>query len=416
MRKRETTGLTILAIVIGLIVVVGLVWANHRFVSQDQGGNSFIAGWWGTRLYFTQGISPYSDEATAEIQKMVEQYGSASGKETAMFVSPFYAFIFYTPVALTDDIVLARTAWMTILEVALAVLIAFSLVLSRWRISLPFLVIVVLFSIAWYYSLRPIASGDLSMLSALLVTGAFLTIQADQDPVAGLLLALATIKPSMVLPLALLVLVWAISQRRWRLMWSFLASVALISAATSLLLPSWLPDYIRQLVELGKIPQTNTPGSLVAYWLPGIGRQFGLALTAITILILLWEWRSAWGKDFRWFLWTASLTLALTALSGLPYALDNFIVLLPGFFLVLTVWDERWGIIGRWMIFISVLALSFGVWWVVYNGSQQNIPMEQNTLLFFIPPLFMILGLYWVRWWAVRPARLPLQELARHLE
>ncbi len=253
MRKRETTGLTILAIVIGLIVVVGLVWANHRFVSQDQGGNSFIAGWWGTRLYFTQGISPYSDEATAEIQKMVEQYGSASGKETAMFVAPFYAFIFYTPVALTDDIVLARTAWMTILEVALAVLIAFSLVLSRWRISLPFLVIVVLFSIAWYYSLRPIASGDLSMLSALLVTGAFLTIQADQDPVAGLLLALATIKPSMVLPLALLVLVWAISQRRWRLMWSFLASVALISAATSLLLPSWLPDYIRQLVELGKI-------------------------------------------------------------------------------------------------------------------------------------------------------------------
>jgi hypothetical protein len=223
-------------------------------------------------------------------------------------------------------------------------------------------------------------------------------------------MALATIKPTIVLVLVVFVLIWAVAQRRWQLFWGFFGSLALIVAATSLLIPTWLVENIRQIVLLYRFETVNSVGTLIGYWLPGVGRQFGLAITVVVITILIWEFWQALGKDLRWFFWTASLALALTPLIGIPTSITHYVALLPGFILVLATWDQRWGVLGRLMMFISLLFFSAGIWGWVYYGQQQGIPPELNAGVFFALPIFMLIGLYWVRWWAIRPPRLPLQE------
>jgi hypothetical protein len=268
----------------------------------------------------------------------------------------------------------------------------------------------IVFSLVWYYGLLAVLQGDAAILATLLICLSFFTLQADQDALAGFLLALATIKPTVVLVLVIFVIIWAIVQRRWQLFWGFVGSLGIIVAATSLLIPTWLVENIRQVIEYFRLDPINTPGALIAYWLPGVGRQFGVVITVVMIAILIWEIWHALGKDFRWFLWTACLALAVTPLIGIPTSITHYIALFPGFILVLATWDQRWGILGRLMMYISLLFFSVGIWGWVYYGQQQGIPPELNAWVFFSFPVFMLIGLYWVRWWAIQPPRLPLQD------
>jgi hypothetical protein len=276
--------------------------------------------------------------------------------------------------------------------------------------------LLLIFTIFWLPGLRPLLSGNLSILSALLVVAALLVIRAGQDPLAGFLLVLAALRGEALILLLVFVLVWSASVQRWTLFWGIVGSFVLLTAAASLLLPDWTTQYVRRLVDLSALPLLVTPGRLVSYWLPGIGKQLGWLFTLLALGLLLFEWRAALGKDFRWFLWTAYLTLAATVLAGVPSSQENYILLLPAFLLILATWDQRWGRLGAGLIAFSLLALSFGLWGLALSGARRAIPPDLDPLLFFIPPLFILLCLYWVRWWAIRPPRLLVEELAQGLQ
>jgi hypothetical protein len=119
--------------------------------------------------------------------------------------------------------------------------------------------------------------------------------------------------------------------------------------------------------------------------------------------------------NYRWFLWAAYFSLVWTNMIGLPTSVENQIALLPALILVLAVWDERWGTLGRWLNGFSILLLSVGLWWLVIFYAGKNIPADLGPFTFFMVPVFMVAGLYWVRWWAIRSPRLPLQEISERL-
>ena len=362
-----------------------------------------------------KGLSPYSQEVTTAIQSAQQADGQTPAPGTSFYLYPFYTFVAYAPFALTANQAGARVAWMTLLEVASFAILILSINLSRWRAPTWIMVLLVVFTITWFYGVLPITEGDLSVLTALCLVVALIAIREGQDPLAGFLLALAMGKPVPVLLVILFILIWAASHQRWMLIWGFLGSIGLILAAASLLIPDWVLQNIRQIIQYLRLPLTYTPGTLVAYWLPGIGKQLGWLLTIVIGIGLVVEWVQALHKDFRWFYWTACLTLAVTPLVGLPTSLNNFIVIFPALILVLATWDERWGVAGRVMVLISMAILSAGAWWLVIAGSQAGMSPDKNPWIYFLLPVFMIIGAYWVRWWAIRPPRLPLVEMAAQL-
>ena len=411
MDNRRTL-ITIAGLVLLFVLALsGLTWVNFRYAAQNPGGNDFLPRWIGTRLFLTEGLSPYSDETTREIQLRIYGRIARPGEDQSLFVYPLYSTLVFAPFALSDDYVLSRALWMTTLELSLFGLAGISLSLSRWRISRPMLAILLLFTALGYHSVRPVINGNAAILCALFIALAFWAIRSEHDVFAGFLLAMASIKPQMVILLVLFVSLWAISHRRWQLFWGFWGSLVLLIASASLFVPDWLFQNLIQVVAYPDYTLPGTPGAIFRSWLPGVGRQMGWVLTVLMVVILFWEWREAFSKDFRHFLWTACLTLVITNLIGIRTATDNFIALFPALVLVLAIWDERWGLVGRALTILSFLLLFFGLWGLFLATLQPGEQPTQHAIMFFPLLLFLFVGLYWVRWWASRPPRALLDEL-----
>jgi len=395
-----------------LFALVGLIYANYQYVKQNSGGNDFLPRWVGTRLFLTQDLSPYSDEVNREIQEMIFGREASSGEDKSLFVYPFYSIFIYSPYALFSDYNLARALWMTTLEISLIAITLGSLSLSQWRLHPVLIILLMIFSILWYHAMRPLINGNTAIVIALMIVGAFLAIRANVDSLAGFLLAMTTIKPQMVILLIPFIFLWAISQRRWMLIWSTLGILILMIAGMSLLIPDWIVQNLRQILAYPQYTLPSTQGAILQEWLPGIGSELGWLMTIILAGVLIWEWRAAWGKDFQWFFWTACLTLVITNLIGIRTTTANYIALVPALILIFASWDRHWDLFGKFLIGFSYIFLLIGLWWLfILTLTETQHQATQSSVMFFPLPLFLWIGLYWIRWWVVRPEKLWLDHL-----
>ncbi len=413
MKRLPTELVFALSIVLVVAALVFLTWANYRYSVQNPGGSDLLPRWVGTRQFLMTGQSPYSEETTSEIQRLFYGRPARSDEDQVLFVYPFYSIFIFGPFALIPDYNTARAVWMTVLEVSVILLVVVSLSLNRWRLSPFMLGLLLIFASLWYYTVRALINANAALLISLMVALALLAIREERDGAAGLLLALTTIKPQMVVLVILLILIWSISKQRWVLFWSFLGDLALLTAVTSLLLPNWIWQNLVQIFAYPDYTLPTTPGEIFAVWMPGVGMRLGYALTVIIVATLIWEWWQAWGKDFRWLLWTAGLTLVATQLVGLPTATENYMIMFPALLMVFAAWDEQWRSFGKVLIFISYLLLFFGVWWLFLATLERGEQPIQGPIMFFPLPVFLLIGLYWVRWWVLRPEQPLLDRLRR---
>jgi hypothetical protein len=119
--------------------------------------------------------------------------------------------------------------------------------------------------------------------------------------------------------------------------------------------------------------------------------------------VLLIEWRAVRGHDVRWLYWTACLSAALAPLLGIPTQPGWLAFTLPGVLLVASVMSQRWGVLGLITAILTLSGLFVGLWLAQLNG------LTSVFILFY--PLMLTLLLYWVRWGAVRPPRLWVDEI-----
>jgi hypothetical protein len=413
LESRNTTLTFIIVLLASLSVLVALTWANYRFAVQNPGGNDFLPRWLGVRKFLMEGVSPYSPETTQEIQEMLFARSAQPTEDQSLFVYPFYALFIMAPFSLIGDYETARAVWMTALEVSLVLLAGIGISLSRWKLRPVGILAMLVFAALWYHGVRSVVNGNPAVLSALFIGAAFMAIRAEQDGLAGLFLALATIKPQMLVLLAPFIIIWSISRQRWLILWSFLGCLALLIGSTMLLIPDWPVQNLRQVLSYPLYTSPGTPGGIFAAWMPGVGRQLGWLLTVVLGGILIWEWRAARGKDFAWFLWTACLTLAITNLVGVRTATDNFLALFPAIVLVFATWHQQWGILGRGLVNLNYLLLFVGLWWLFLATVQAGDQVQQHPVMFFPVPVFVLVTLYWIRWWALRPVAPLLDELRR---
>jgi hypothetical protein len=395
-QARQPLGVLILILAIAL-VLAGLTWANYRYAAQVPGGNDFIPRWVGARSFLLQRQSPYSPETSLAIQDMIYGRPARPDEDQSLFVYPFYAVAVFGPFALIGDYNLARAAWMTFLELSLFGLAAASVSLARWKLSKRMLVVLFAFSAFWYYGFRPVINGNVAVFCALLIAMAFLLIRAERDILAGLLLALATIKPQALVLLAVYVLVWGVSLRRWKLVGGFLGSLGLLVLLSSLVCPTWLMDDLRQILAYPGYTLPGSPGAIFATWWPAVGKQLGWVLTVVAAVWLLWEWWRGLGVGFDRFLWTAYLTLLLTNLVGIRTATENYIALYPALVLVLATWDKQGGRLGRWLVAASYLLLFFGLWGLFLATIQRGDQPVQSPVMFLPLPIFLLVGLVSIR-------------------
>ena len=226
----------------------------------------------------------------------------------------------------------------------------------------------------------------------------------------GIFLALAAIQPQMTILVIIFILFWAASQKRRILIVWFFMTLILLSILGLFLVPDWLMQYIKLIYNFKEYFPPGNPGALFIELWPGLGKQLGWLVMAASCILVIFEAWLALRKDFRQFLWTACLIMVISQWIGIPIIPGNFVGLILPLILVSAMLTERWHRGGPWMAVVISIVGFIWEWVLFYNNIFGDNPHGQLNLI--IPlPFMLIIGLYWVRWWVVKPKRQLLEEL-----
>jgi hypothetical protein len=387
---------TAILLLLLLPVLLALFWANLNFARLSPGGSDFLVHWVGTRAFFLDGLSPYSDTVALRIQTAFYGRPALPGEHELRVAYPIFSTLVFLPFALVGDYTLARALWLLCLEAGLVLLTLTSLRLVGWRPPPLLLGLLLLFSLAWYHAVRPLVNGNAVVLVALLFNLGLLALRSRRDPLAALLFALSAFKPQLTLLPLLWVALWAVSLRRWRLALGLPLALALLCAAFLPFLPAWPQQFLGEVLRYPGYNPPGTPGSALQAIFPASGRYLGYALTAVFILLLLAAWRKSWRTAplSPRFLWTASLTLLLGQLLGIQTDPGNFIMFCLPLVWVLDALRRRWPARAGLLVSALLLTLAVGLWWLFLSTVDPAGQHQQHPLMFFPLPAFLLAGLY----------------------
>jgi hypothetical protein len=398
---------TVFLIILAIATLGGLVWANTLYARNNPGEKEFLVPWLAARTFLQYGDNPYGEPAAQRAQVIYYGNVAAEGQDPLRLSVPFPVELFYFPFALVTDYPLARGLWMTCLEIALVALAFLSIRLADWKPARSLLPVVVVFALLWVYGYLPLIGSRPVIFAALAAVGSLLALRAGRDELAGALLVAPFFQFDVGFLLVVFILWWAIYHHRSRILAGFGMALTILLAVSFFVSLDWFLPFVGGLLSHIAYNPAFTPGSIFASWWPVLGPRLGWALTGLLLVLLFLEWRDVRGRDFRHLLWTASLTLALTPLIGIPVLPQDYVIFFFPLVLFLTILTQRWpprprrwGLAG-----LVLLLLFFGLWLVTAVLTFIGASAVLNDVLALAYPVLLVTGLYWMRWWAVRPPR-----------
>jgi hypothetical protein len=380
-----------------LALAGGLLWANLNFVRSLPGGADFYVLWKGGQNFLLQGQVPYQD-LTRQIQNLVYGHPARPGELLPRLNIPLYLLPIFSPFVLIRDASLARAIWMVFLEIGLFSLVLLVIQLTHWKPGRFYVIFLMLFGVFWAPAAISLFSGNAIIFQAAVLFCAIRALEFEADELAGALIALAWFNLEVVGLLGVLLLYWVWSINRLRVWGGFLMATILLAGISILFNVTWVFPFLGALVANWNSNPNLSTFSLLEAWLPGVGLRLAQGLTLAIALMLIAEWRAVRGKDLHWLLWTASLTIAATPLLGLPFAPGSLVLSLPVMLLLLSIMEQRWGRFGRWSAVVFFTVVFWGLWAALWGRVG-------SVFVLFFPAMLVVL-LYWVRWWAIRPPRL----------
>jgi hypothetical protein len=249
--------------------------------------NDLITRWIPMQAALRFGQDPYSPQATRQIQ--TAYYGRpltpADDMEPQYFAYPAYLVVLMSPFArlpwtaaclgfvLIAPPLLFLSFW--------ACMRSLNIPVSRGKAALAAFLSLCSWPVMWGLRLQQ----PTLLIAVALFLGCYF-LNRNHSVAAGILLALSTLKPQMVLPLLLWLLLWACVQRSWSLIASFAVTLALLLLSAEAMVPGWFGHWRASVRGYG--PHTELPLQTIAGPLPG------LILTAALLgwcFLVLWNLR-----------------------------------------------------------------------------------------------------------------------------
>jgi len=400
----------VFVLVVSVLLIAGLVWADYHFARSNISGEGYTVQWISVQSLAKSGANPYSDQVTEKIRLSVPQENAFVKDIYPKYTSPLFSGLLIFPFTQIGDATLAHALWMTGQLIIIFGMSLLCLKITTWKPAWYIFFLFTLFTVFGYHIVMPWLDGGLSIWAAFFMVLALVSLSTNRNEMGGVFLALATVQPQLVILPLIFILIWSISKKRTVLVLWFFITLILFTVIGLFLVPDWIIQYARILYNFSANFPPGSPGVFFTSTSPGLGKQIGWLVSGISVLFLIIEWLLALRKEFRWFLWTVCLTMVISQWIGIPTIPANFIELIIPLTLICAMLSEHWPRGGSWVaVPISILIF---VWeWVLFyldlNGDQ---PAMQLNLIFPLPAVLLI-GLYWVRWWAIKPRRLLIEEL-----
>jgi hypothetical protein len=326
--------------------------------------------WLGARELLLRHRDPYSDEITREIQ--VGYYGreldparAEDPKDRQAFAYPAYVVFLLAPtVAAPFDTVKIAFQWLLVVVTAASVWLWLQAI--RWPPGSARFVTLVLLTVGSFPAVQGFKLQQLSLLVAFLIALSAALLVGKRLFASGSVLALATIKPQLAVPLAGCLLLWAASHwgERRKFIWGFAGTITTLVGGAELLLPGWIGRF--QVAVRDYEHYTGGLSMLDILLSPAWGKRAGVAVV-LGVAAVCWRWRreNAAGAAFPLMVALVLLGTVMVIPSFAPY---NQVLLLPPILLLLRGGRRLWAG-GRWSGAALALAGGTILWpWLAALG------------------------------------------------
>ena len=400
-----------LALIIVIAIFIALLFfGNYIFAKNQPGGTDFLYRWLPTRLVlFEDYQNPYSSAIEYQVELMHHGHAHGEDETPGIFAYPYYTMAVFLPFALIKDFLLARAAWMTLMELAHVGIILLTLRMVKVIPAKSIILALTLFALFSAEFTQALIDGNPSSLAAFFAVLSLFFISRKSDTWAGVFLTLATIKPQLAILFFALVWIWAFFRQRWGIIYSSLATLLLLLGVSFLLQPSWFAEFINDLTTYTNVASPSTPRAILAYWMPApFANSIAWGLTILSTFTLLGIWIHSFKKDFSGFLWAYSFTFAIMPLTGITSAKSNYIAMLPAVILLLQYGSKKFKNSEFWLS--SFLWIWIGLSWYFFTLGRSWVIGER--LIYFVdfyPLPILLLSLYYL----VRPFKInrkPINE------
>jgi len=396
-------------VILFIAISAGLWYAN---ASLPNGGGEFLRHWAGGRAFIFERMDPYSGYVPDVVQKLVYDGKAGSGDDPYILDTPFHLLLLYLPFSLLSDPLTARAIYTLILEWALFALAILSLRLTGWEVPRWFAVLFFLFAVVNFYSFQAILDASPVLLLGLFYAGILLALRYEQDELVGALLAVSLYFWEAGLPFLLLIAWLCYKQGRTRVFAGFFMLSFILLAVSFLVYSNWIIPYLRAGMNALRADFGFSIISVLETLIPSVGKYLAWGIIALLVVALGYEWNAALYGDERRFYWVACLSIAAAPLLGFRTEFENLAVLIiPLAFFFAVVYD-RWSRIGTALTFLLLLLILL-VPWALYLFTSPIFETVSQEIIFLFLPVFTVLGLYWIRWWAIRPPRVWADALTR---
>jgi hypothetical protein len=367
--------------------------------------------WLGARELLLHHRDPYSAEVTREIQE--GYYGRSldpgrpnDPRDQQAFAYPVYvAFLLAPTVNLPFPAVQAGFRWFLALLTIASVLLWLRAL--RWRPSFTAIATMAVLTLGSFPVLQGIKLQQLSLMVAGLIAGSILLIAENDLFSAGLLLALATIKPQLVLPLAAWLIFWSLNdfRRRQRFIWGFISTLAILFAASEYVLPGWLGRFGDAVISYRQY--TEGAESILDVLLTPFWGKVLAVLMLLALAVLGWRLRRTPAGSAT-FNALVVLILAATVVIVPKTAPYNQVLLIPAILFLLRHWSLFWSsrlgpeitVISAFVVawpWLAALGLALGSLFLPQDLVQQAWAVPLYTSLIIPPALTSLMVAYFTR-------------------
>jgi hypothetical protein len=308
-------------------------------------GNDFYQVWLTSREWLRHGRDPYSPEMTREIQtglygRTLDPAIPTDPIDQRQFPYPVFADLLFWP-STEFSFEFVRVALVCVLLPLLAGTLLLWLRALDWRLRWTWVAVILLLTICSYPALEALYAVQLGLVVAFLLAASIFALQRARFLLAGILMALTTIKPQVTLLVIFYLLLWSLSD--WRRRGSYciglFATLTVLVGAALAVLPNWIYSWIH---GIRAYHSYTTPPLLTEVLTKPLGLRLAgpatfllFAGSMIFAAILAWRNRAATATSLEFWL-TLSILLALTTITLLPgQAVYDHLTLLPGILLLL---------------------------------------------------------------------------------
>jgi hypothetical protein len=355
--------------------------------------------WLGSRELLLRRRNPYSSEITREIQagyygRPLDSSRPNDPKDQQAFAYPVYvAFLLAPTVRLPFEPVRTAFGWLLVTLTAASVWLWLRALQWAPAFRIGFIATVLL--LGSFPAVQGIKLGQLSLLVAGLIALCAALLARGNLFAAGVVLALAAIKPQLVTVLAGCLLLWAFSdwRKRQRFVWGFGLTMLALLAGGELLLPGWMAKFWVAGQEY--LRYTRGLSLLDGPWPPGLAKVASLAMLA-TLAVSVWRFRRV-EPQWQLFPLMFGAALTVTVIVVPPASSYNQVLLLPAALLIVRDREALWraSALSKALCVVTVavlgwqwtgaLALVVASLWLPPETVQSGWKLPFYTIIWAIP-------------------------------